>query len=389
MAQPVKISGLVTAANRVREQLTIGIPNTEVDQFRRHVQQTLQTVEKICAASDQCPSQLPTPSRKAYIYLKQINLNQLPTLDQAVSVQSTVRISQIRSHTKHIQTKLSQAAQQADSLANTHTQLLRLINRKVSDIEDLCQRAGGTPAHLTGEAKPFYAWLSFLREGHHLQYHLDALHQLYTLAKSTDKVPTPLNIEFGNIKRLYSYHSKNQQLSIHEGYIAADADVFAALLTVLVNGKSSKAGTAIRKFSLSEEFSEIALAMDLKVGTLVDKAKGQHYDLSQIFAKVNQDYFQSALGQPQLAWSPTYTRRKFGHYETARDRVVLSRTLDDATVPAYVVEFVMYHELLHKKHGETWVNGRQMVHTPAFRNDEQQFQQYELAQKTLQKLASH
>ncbi len=50
--------------------------------------------------------------------------------------------------------------------------------------------------------------------------------------------------------------------------------------------------------------------------------------------------------------------------------VMLSVSLDDPSVPAFVVDFVMYHELLHKKHGVTLANGRRMAHTPAFRADE-------------------
>jgi hypothetical protein len=53
-----------------------------------------------------------------------------------------------------------------------------------------------------------------------------------------------------------------------------------------------------------------------------------------------------------------------------------------------VAEFVMYHELLHKRHGETWVNGRLWVHTSAFRRDEQQFKEYNLAQACLHKLST-
>jgi hypothetical protein len=47
----------------------------------------------------------------------------------------------------------------------------------------------------------------------------------------------------------------------------------------------------------------------------------------------------------------------------------------------------MYHELLHKKHGETIINGRRFVHTPEFRREEQQFEQYAKATAFLNKLS--
>jgi hypothetical protein len=66
--------------------------------------------------------------------------------------------------------------------------------------------------------------------------------------------------------------------------------------------------------------------------------------------------------------------------------LMVSATLDAREVPVYVLDFVVYHELLHKKHGATWQNGRQMVHTPAFRADERSFVQYAAAEATLKGL---
>ncbi len=66
---------------------------------------------------------------------------------------------------------------------------------------------------------------------------------------------------------------------------------------------------------------------------------------------------------------------------------MISRTLDYADVPAFVIDFVMYHELLHKKLGVAWRNGRRAVHTPAFRREENRFEQYTAAEAALAALA--
>ena len=47
---------------------------------------------------------------------------------------------------------------------------------------------------------------------------------------------------------------------------------------------------------------------------------------------------------------------------------------------------VMYHELLHKKHGITLVNGRRFAHTAAFRAEERLFVEYEQAERFLKDL---
>jgi hypothetical protein len=67
--------------------------------------------------------------------------------------------------------------------------------------------------------------------------------------------------------------------------------------------------------------------------------------------------------------------------------VMLSRTLDSASVPAFVADFVMYHELLHKQHGLRWSNGRRYAHTPEFYADERKYKQRAEAEAELDKLA--
>ena len=83
------------------------------------------------------------------------------------------------------------------------------------------------------------------------------------------------------------------------------------------------------------------------------------------------------------------TGTKFGHYRQHRDTVMLSVSLDTEGVPAHVVDFVMYHELLHKRHGAILVNGRRLVHTPAFRADERLFVRYEDAERYLDAVADN
>jgi hypothetical protein len=94
---------------------------------------------------------------------------------------------------------------------------------------------------------------------------------------------------------------------------------------------------------------------------------GAFHDLEAAFQRVTTAYFAGAMAKPRLVWSRRITGCKFGHYDPLRDELMVSATLDSREVPSYVVDFVVYHELLHKKHGAKWQNGRQAVHTSAFR----------------------
>jgi hypothetical protein len=49
------------------------------------------------------------------------------------------------------------------------------------------------------------------------------------------------------------------------------------------------------------------------------------------------------------------------------------------------VEFILYHELLHKHYGIQWLNGKCMVHTPEFKRSERKFSQFQEAETFLKK----
>jgi predicted metal-dependent hydrolase len=72
-----------------------------------------------------------------------------------------------------------------------------------------------------------------------------------------------------------------------------------------------------------------------------------------------------------------------GHYNAHTDTLMLSITLDAVPVPRYVIDYVMYHEMLHKQFGVSVVNGRRYAHTPEFRAAEQAFARYEEAEAYL------
>ena len=95
------------------------------------------------------------------------------------------------------------------------------------------------------------------------------------------------------------------------------------------------------------------------------------------------------MPRPRIAWNRTLTGRTFGHYRPHLDAVMVSISLDHERVPAQVVDFVMYHELLHKKHQSQVAGGRRIFHTPAFRSEERLFVGYEDAVRCLNSLARH
>lgn len=400
----MRIRGLVKASNRVREQLKIGIPSHEISAFRQYVEGTIQATDQICAQARIKPSQLPVPSRNAYRFLKGVNLNRLPIVESDGNNQSSpkgkleISIQGIRSQLQYFQDRIADLSPDDTDAEN---KLKQKLGERTTQIEQLCTAQGATPGNLTPQSQQIYGWMKFLQQEDHLHLHAHAARQTKARVEQILANPLPgrkaqqfkalehLRLEFAPMSALYRCQFKppHLKIKINEGFILAEPEVIQAVLDSILLGKTPETTTIMTEYSLSEEFSELLLALDLMVEDLRDTAQGNVHNLDDVFARVNQVYFNQNLEKPRLAWSKVYSNRKFGHYEPSRDRVVISLSLDTDQLPKDVIEFVMYHELLHKVHGGRTQNERRRVHTPEFRRDERQFKNYSQALRQLEQLA--
>ncbi len=76
----IRITGIVKTANQVRNKLQQGVHPQEIDSFKAFVHNSLHTIEQICQEAKTTPHSLPTPSRKAYYYLKSLDWHNLPPI---------------------------------------------------------------------------------------------------------------------------------------------------------------------------------------------------------------------------------------------------------------------------------------------------------------------
>lgn len=115
-------------------------------------------------------------------------------------------------------------------------------------------------------------------------------------------------------------------------------------------------------------------------------AKGEFYDLEEIFGQLNRRYFNGLLGMPVLGWSLARSRVKLGHFDPSHNTIVLSRLFDSPRVPRLVLEYLLYHEMLHLKHPVEHGRIRRRVHSSDFQDDERRFEHYEAARHELNRL---
>jgi len=118
---------------------------------------------------------------------------------------------------------------------------------------------------------------------------------------------------------------------------------------------------------------------------IVTTSKGQVYDLDEIFDNLNFWYFRGQLEKPVLTWSTKKTYRILAHHDATHATIVVSKSLDTPDVPRYVVEYIVFHEMLHIHHPTVHHNGRRYNHTPAFRRDEQRFPHFQTAEDWIER----
>ncbi len=115
----------------------------------------------------------------------------------------------------------------------------------------------------------------------------------------------------------------------------------------------------------------------------IHSARGHHYNLEELFEDLNRRYFHGLMGRPQLTWSRNHSRNSLGHYDPAHNAIVISRVFDHPRVPRYVVEYILFHEMLHLRHPVKLRGGRRCVHSREFLAEERRFPERERARRFL------
>ena len=225
---------------------------------------------------------------------------------------------------------------------------------------------------------------------------LDEIREVYEEAFAyydRERTPPPIAVSF------YPYIGINHTIRIRDGKVFVrigevcremPAIAHRGLAFILVGKLRRKAipknaNAAYAAYSESSEVRALAAEDKRTRGRkVVTTTKGTFYDLDEIFAEVNDRYFQNAIPKPSLTWSATKTYRILGHHDATHDHVAISRSLDSRIVPRFIVEYVLFHEMLHIAHPIKHINGRRHSHTPAFKRDEKMFARYHEAEEWIE-----
>ena len=118
----------------------------------------------------------------------------------------------------------------------------------------------------------------------------------------------------------------------------------------------------------------------------VSTPHGRCRDLEKIFDELNARFFHSLLARPTLSWSRGASRQTLGYFDPAHNAIIISRVFDREEIPLFLLEYVLYHEMLHLKCPTVYRSQRRCVHTPEFKRQERLFPRYDEALRRIQEL---
>ena len=384
----VRITGIVRLANRVRQEISQSVSQERLTQLRENVSNSLQTIDRLLAEAKTGPHALPAPSRKAYQFLSNLDFESIPAeKNHSTNVGPARQIffRGLRSYLDGILDRLAQIDGQVEG-----QQIYDSICSASENIERQIQEDDIRPEQIKPQSRDIRGWLAYFAQRRHFDAYGAALrqaHPLFTKAlQMKGKLPGQALIHFRPMKGIFRYRGyRNLTLvQLPTPMICFDQEIFHTLAGwAILKGHSKK---PVLQAMANESYQKILSEMELLSG-ITENSAGVFHDLAESFMRVNTTYLEGKMSPPRLVWSQTFTSRKFGHYDQTRNTVMVSSTLDHKDVPEYVVDFIMYHELLHKKLGVIWNRGRRAVHTAAFLRQEQRFPQYHQAKTILNKLA--
>ena len=277
---------------------------------------------------------------------------------------------------------------QNSDVVDIYSELTKATHR----IEILCAKHKATPADLPNPSFRAYQWLKFLTRKPRLLDHLHALKDFHSLAarfvRSKKLIPPKLAIRITHSNYLYRVNQAMGlvSLQIHEGFINAPLEIKEQVVLSALDRKNRRYAKSIRAYNSSETYQRITA--ELNAGSQVNRHsyKGSHFDLKELFDQINQEYFKGKLEQARLMWSARRSNRRLGYYDPHSNTITINRRFDTPDTPGILVEYVMYHEMLHQHLGVREANGRRYAHTSAFKRAEKRFKDYQTAEQLIKQL---
>lgn len=197
------------------------------------------------------------------------------------------------------------------------------------------------------------------------------------------RTPIPsISVEFrawANANSTIRLHEDRLEVRITDALEGAPRVIHQALARILLSKLYRKPVPAAenllyRRFLNHKEMRRsLHLMRQIRGRKFISGPEGGAYNLAEMFEELNVQFFHGLMARPELGWSRQASRLTLGHYDPSHNAIILSKLLDRKEVPRIIVEYVMYHEMLHLRFPVDHRGARRCVHTREFKQAEKLF----------------
>jgi hypothetical protein len=385
----LRISGLVGLAKRIRQELAGPVSAERLAQLRQEVADAVTGIEQIFREKHVRAASLPAPSRKAFQFLKGLDWDAVVTEESESAGSFPPESVSFRGLQRHFDNLLDRLARYVDR--PQLEEVYEMIASDSASIEEEIRTNNLRPEQLKRQAREMRGWFAYFARRENFERYCAAVRRAEPVFRATGPWPAgkavAVLVHFRPMHGMYRVRGCRDTILVDlpTPMICLDQNTLRAV--ALIAFKRGGDRKAVHDAAAGEACRRIDATME-RYGGVVAQARGLHHDLAESFDRVNAGYFGSRLSRPRLVWSRSFAVRKFGHYDHAHDTVMVNSVLDRKTVPEFAVDFIVYHEVLHRQLGITWKRNRIAAHTADFAKNERQFKQYDQAKAVLRKLAS-
>lgn len=176
------------------------------------------------------------------------------------------------------------------------------------------------------------------------------------------------------------------KVSLHRIFLEAPQNVMDALACYLKREDKSIAPSV--KAFIEDKLKRLDYSHEIDRSKLY--VQGSVYNLKHIYDDLNEEYFDDRLNL-NITWFGKSVQRyrsriTFGLYYDPLRLIKINRLLDNPNFPDYIVSYVVYHEMVHHICPAYFdSNGQHHIHSKEFKDKEQKFKYYDLAQHWIKK----
>ncbi len=218
---------------------------------------------------------------------------------------------------------------------------------------------------------------------------------------STELNIQPPKVEFEFGRRMATFKRTSNSLTISlETQIRTYDETFIYNLMYCALARLSKQTYNLKYFAAADYINEFLKEMhrsnepDKPVRRIKENPQGRYYNLQSIYDKVFSKFRNLFEGRyrhdpPVLCWTSRKTYRTMAHYTFNENKITVSKSLDKPDVPVLVLEFIIFHELLHGVVGPglSKRGTRYHPHNGEFKKMEALFPQLDKAERLLAQIA--